>query len=122
MKTTWPRGGLPSVGPLLALLLGGIASAPAREKKIKPSGYTDKGKRGGEPGSNGLTLVPNGRPVLRQHGERRVARRELDGKLTILADRDQGQRLNSPIDAAFKSSDDLCFTEPLYGLLEENDD
>ena len=41
---------------------------------LKPSGYTGKTPRGGEPGSNGLTLDPQGRLVLCQHGDRRVAR------------------------------------------------
>ena len=43
---------------------------------LTPSGYTGSEPRGGETGSNGLTLDPSGRLVLAQHGDRRVARLE----------------------------------------------
>src|SRR5208283_4780504 len=66
---------------------------------LKPSGYTGSKPRGGEPGSNGLILDNEGRLILCEHGDRRVARLEKDGKTkTTLADRYQGKRLNSPND------------------------
>ncbi|MBI4602037.1 MAG: SMP-30/gluconolactonase/LRE family protein [Planctomycetes bacterium] len=84
---------------------------------LKPSGYTGEAKRGGEPGSNGLAVDAEGRLVLCQHGDRRVARREKDGKtFTTLADRHDGKRLNSPNDLAYRSNGDLYFTDPPYGL------
>jgi len=89
---------------------------------LKPSGYTGKPERGGEPGSNGLVLDPSGRLVICQHGDRRVARREPDGTLTTLAGRYQGKRFNSPNDAVFKSNGDLYFTDPPYGLEKLNND
>jgi gluconolactonase len=89
---------------------------------MNPSGYTGTTPRGGEPGSNGLTLDPKGRLVLCQHGDRRVARREVDGTITTLADRYEGKRFNSPNDAVYKSNGDLYFTDPPYGLLKLNDD
>src|SRR5581483_2324066 len=46
-----------------------------------------------EPGSNGLLLDPQGRLVMMEHGDRRVARLESDGKQTVLADRYEGKRL-----------------------------
>jgi gluconolactonase len=89
---------------------------------LKPSGYTGEAKRGGEPGSNGLLLDAQGRLVLCQHGDRRMARLEKDGRFTALADRYQGKRLNSPNDAVFKSNGDLYFTDPPYGLAKGPDD
>ncbi|MBX6316350.1 MAG: SMP-30/gluconolactonase/LRE family protein [Isosphaeraceae bacterium] len=89
---------------------------------LKPSGYTGNVPRGGEPGSNGLLLDPQGRLILCQHGDRRVARLEEDGRFTTLADRYEGKRLNSPNDGVFKSNGDLYFTDPPYGLLKLNDD
>ena len=83
---------------------------------LKPSGYTGATPRGGEPGSNGLTLDPQGRLVLCQHGDRRVARLEKDGKQTALAERYEGKRFNSPNDAVFDSKGNLYFTDPPYGL------
>jgi gluconolactonase len=86
---------------------------------LKPAGYTGQAPRGGEPGSNGLALDPQGRLVLCQHGDRQVARLEKDGSFTVLVDRYQGKRLNSPNDLVFKSNGDLYFTDPPYGLVGE---
>jgi gluconolactonase len=83
---------------------------------LRPSGYTGEKKRGGELGSNGLLLDPEGRLVLCEHGDRRIARLEKDGKKTTLADRYDGKRLHSPNDGVFKSNGDLYFTDPPYGL------
>ena len=88
---------------------------------LQPSGYTGKEPRGGETGSNGLILDREGRLVLCQHGDRRVARMDapLDSpkpQFTPLAVRYQGKRFNSPNDAVFKSNGDLYFTDPAYGL------
>lgn len=83
---------------------------------LKPSGYTGAEPRGGESGSNGLLLDSAGRLVLCQHGDRRIARLERDGRFTTLADRYRGKRFNSPNDAVFKSNGDLYFTDPPYGL------
>jgi gluconolactonase len=85
---------------------------------LKPSGYTGSRTDLREPGSNGLLLDPEGRLVLMQHGDRRVARLEKDGKtFKVLADTYDGKRLNSPNDGAFRSNGDLYFTDPPYGLM-----
>jgi gluconolactonase len=84
---------------------------------LKPSGYTGTATDLREPGSNGLLLDPEGRLVLMEHGDRRVARLDQAGKRTTLADRYRSKRLNSPNDGAFKSNGDLYFTDPPYGLM-----
>ena len=89
---------------------------------LKPAGYTGGAPRGGESGSNGLLVDRQGRLVLCQHGDRRVARLEKNGKFTTLADRYKGKRLNSPNDGVFRSNGDLYFTDPPYGLEKLNDD
>ncbi len=89
---------------------------------LKPSGYTGSIPRAGEPGSNGLLLDRDGRLVLCQHGDRRVARLESDGKFTTLAGTYMGKRFNSPNDGVFKSNGDLYFTDPPYGLQGLNKD
>jgi gluconolactonase len=69
-----------------------------------------------EPGTNGLFLDPEGRLVMCEHGNRRVARLEKDGKTrTTLVDRYQGTLLNSPNDGCYRSNGDLYFTDPPYG-------
>lgn len=94
------------------------------ELYLKPSGYTQETPRGGEVGSNGLLLDQEGQLVLCQHGDRRIARMQASLNQpkpdfeTIVEDY-QGQKLNSPNDAVYKSNGDLYFTDPPYGL-EEN--
>ncbi|MBV8607704.1 MAG: SMP-30/gluconolactonase/LRE family protein, partial [Singulisphaera sp.] len=90
---------------------------------LNPSGFTGTEVIDSrEPGSNGLVFDPGGRLVLCQHGDRRVARLESDGRFTTLADRYQGKRFNSPNDAVFKSNGDLYFTDPPFGLRGLNED
>jgi gluconolactonase len=89
---------------------------------LKPSGYTGSTPRGGEPGSNGLIIDPQGRLVLCQHGDRRVARLEADGTFKTLVDNYQGKKLNSPNDAVYASDGSLYFTDPPYGLIGLNSD
>jgi gluconolactonase len=81
------------------------------------SGYagTDIG-RFSQPGSNGLTFDPQGRMTICQHGNRRVIRVEPHGNVTVLADRYDGRRLNSPNDLVYRSDGTLFFTDPPFGL------
>jgi gluconolactonase len=84
---------------------------------IDRSGYTGSAPfTGREPGSNGLTFDASGRLVIAQHGDRRIVRREHDGSFTVLADRFEGKRFNSPNDLVYRSNGDLFFTDPPYGL------
>ena len=76
----------------------------------------------GQPGSNGLTLDAQGRLTINQHGNRRVVRMEKNGQLTVLADRYEGKRLNSPNDLVYKSDGALYFTDPPFGLPKFFDD
>jgi len=94
---------------------------------LKPSGYTGSEPRGGEPGSNGLTLDREGRLVICQHGDRRIARMDAPTsnpapKFSTVADRFQGARFNSPNDLVFHSNGDLYFTDPPYGLIKQAED
>ena len=89
---------------------------------LKPSGYSGRASRGGEPGSNGLAADSEDRLVLCEHGDRRIGRIEKNGKHATVADRFSGKRFNSPNDLAFKSNGDLYFTDPPYGLEKSLDD
>ena len=74
-------------------------------ERVRASGYSGKEPFAGrEPGSNGLVFDPQGRLVTCQHGDRRIVRREPDGSVTVIADRYEGKRLNSPNDLVFKSN------------------
>jgi gluconolactonase len=87
------------------------------------SGYTgfDIG-RFAQPGSNGLTFDPEGRLTICQHGNRRVIRVEPHGNITVLADRYDGLRLNSPNDLVYRSDGALFFTDPPFGFPDGFDD
>jgi gluconolactonase len=75
-----------------------------------------------QPGSNGLTLDSAGRLTIDEHGRRRVTRLEKNGVITVLADRFEGKRLNSPNDLVYKSDGALYFTDPPFGLPNVFDD
>lgn len=74
--------------------------------------FTSSYPEGAQIGSNGLTLDPQGRVVAAEHGNRRISRIEKDGKITVLADRYEGKRLNSPNDLVSKRNGDVYFTDP----------
>ncbi|HEX6918621.1 MAG TPA: SMP-30/gluconolactonase/LRE family protein, partial [Actinomycetes bacterium] len=66
--------------------------------------------------ANGRTLDRQGRVVSCEQGHRRVTRTEHDGSTTVLADRWQGKRLNSPNDVVEHSDGSVWFTDPSYGI------
>jgi gluconolactonase len=69
--------------------------------------------------ANGHTVDRQGRLVSCEHGNRRVTRTEIDGRITVVADSYQGKRLNSPNDVVVKSDDSIWFTDPPYGILSD---
>jgi gluconolactonase len=71
----------------------------------KPSGF-----------ANGNTRDRQGRLITCEHGSRRVTRTEYDGALTVLIDRFDGKRLNSPNDVVVKRDDSIWFTDPTFGI------
>jgi len=66
--------------------------------------------------ANGHTVDRQGRLVSCEHGSRRVTRTEHDGSVTVLADRYQGKRFNSPNDVVVHSDGSVWFTDPSYGI------
>jgi len=66
--------------------------------------------------ANGGTLDGAGRLVTCEHGNRRVTRTEHDGSVTVIADRYQGKRFNSPNDVVVRSDGSIWFTDPSYGI------
>ena len=66
--------------------------------------------------TNGNSVDRDGRLVSCEHGTRRVTRTEHDGSITVLADRFEGKRFNSPNDVVVKSDGSIWFTDPAYGI------
>jgi gluconolactonase len=95
--------------------------AKGAEVYLKPSGYTDSTKRGGFLGSNGLYLSNEGKLLLCQHGDRRIAMMNATlnsptAIFTTVASKYDGKRLNSPNDLFLSKNGDLYFTDPSYGF------
>ena len=92
---------------------------------LQPSGYQGSAPYGGrEPGSNGTTLDSLGRLTVAGHAQRDIYRFESlnpESTQTVLADRYQSLRLNSPNDLVYRSDGSLYFTDPPYGLRKQND-
>jgi gluconolactonase len=70
-----------------------------------PSGY-----------SNGNTFDFEGREISCEHGGRRVVRYEHTGAVTVIADKYQGKRFNSPNDIVVHPDGGIWFTDPPYGI------
>ena len=100
--------------------------AKGKEVYLKPSGYTDSTKRGGFMGSNGLFLSNDGKLLICQHGDRRVAMMDAPltapkAKFITVAGEYDGKRINSPNDLFLTKDGDLYFTDPSYGFERERD-
>jgi gluconolactonase len=65
---------------------------------------------------NGNTLDRQGRLVSCEQGNRRVVRTEPDGAITVIADRYDGKRFNSPNDVVVRSDGSVWFSDPTYGI------
>lgn len=70
-----------------------------------PSGY-----------SNGNTFDYEGRQLSCEHGGRRVVRYEPSGAVTVIAEKFEGKRLNSPNDIVVHPDGGIWFTDPVYGI------
>jgi gluconolactonase len=66
--------------------------------------------------ANGHARDRQGRLISCSHRDRCITRTEFDGSVTMLADRYQSKRLNSPNDVVVKSDGSIWFTDPHYGI------
>ncbi len=72
-----------------------------------------------EAASNGLLLDPQRRLVVCESGRRRVTRTETTGVITVLADRYEGTRFNTPNDLTMDSKGRIYFSDPRYGARDD---
>jgi gluconolactonase len=90
---------------------------------LNPGGFDGGGAaEGAYIGPNGMAAGPDNSVILCQHGNRRIVRVAPDLKLTVMADRFQGKRLNSPNDLVYAADGSLYFTDPPFGLPKQDDD
>ena len=95
--------------------------AKGKEVYLQPGGYTDTAKRGGFMGPNGMVLSNDGKLLICQHGDRRIAMMDAplnapQTKYVTVAGQYDGKRLNSPNDLFLTKNGDLYFTDPSYGF------
>jgi gluconolactonase len=95
--------------------------AKGREVYLKPSGYTGAETRGGFLGSNALLLSKDGRLLICQHGDRRIASMQAplnapQPNFATVVGEYNGKKLNSPNDFFLTARGDMYFTDPSYGL------
>src|SRR5579872_6766408 len=118
LEKLWSEGSFtegPAYGPARCIYFSDIGNRimrydPASGKTTeyrKPSGR-----------ANGLDFDPEGRLVAcegaNSGGNRGVTRTEKDGSITVLADRWQGKRFNSPNDLTVDRTGRVFFTDPRY--------
>lgn len=80
--------------------------------RMGPDGKTSVFKHNA---SNGLLFDQEDRLVACESGMRRVTRTEKDGSITVLADRFERKRFNTPNDLCMDSKGRIYFTDPRYG-------
>ncbi|MBD0277751.1 MAG: SMP-30/gluconolactonase/LRE family protein [Flavisolibacter sp.] len=95
--------------------------AKGKEVYLKPAGYTSTEPRGGFMGPNALSLDRDGKLLICQHGDRRIAK--MDAPLNApkpsfvtVAGEHNGKKLNSPNDLFVTAGGDIYFTDPSYGF------
>lgn len=83
-----------------------------------------EGGREGLTGPNGLTLDSKGNLLICEHGNRRISRLALPkgSERKVVVDNYEGKKLNSPNDLTYKSDGWLYFTDPPYGLAQQDED
>lgn len=87
-------------------------------KFLEHNGYTGRLPYSEEPGSNGMTVDKQGRLIICDHGDRRIAVMPLRGKggKRTLTDNYTGKRYNSPNDVVAHTNGSVYFSDPPYGL------
>jgi gluconolactonase len=90
---------------------------------LRPGGYAGHDAPPGSfIGPNGMIAASDGAVLLCQHGYRRIVRIAKDRSISVLVDRFEGKRLNSPNDLVYRSDGSLYFTDPPYGLIKQDED
>ncbi|MBL6670016.1 MAG: SMP-30/gluconolactonase/LRE family protein [Flavobacteriaceae bacterium] len=93
---------------------------------LSPSGMTNHAPHSTDEGANGLTLDNEGNLILCQHGNRAVSKLKNWSfdvpEYEILVDHFEEKWLNSPNDLAINQADEIFFTDPPYGLKDQDKD
>lgn len=110
-------------GPLWtgdALLFSDIANSRIVRWRSLPEGPEVTTARHPSNLSNGLTFDARRRLIACEGATRRLTRLESDGTVTVLADRFEGRRLNSPNDVVVGGDGAIYFSDPFWGGMFRN--
>jgi gluconolactonase len=114
--TLWAEG--PAWNGVGRYLLWSDIPSNEQLRWIEEDGHVSRRFRYPSGNSNGNTFDYQGRQIACEHGNRRVARYEYDGSITVLADSFNGKEFNAPNDAVVHPNDGgIWFTDPGYGSL-----
>lgn len=110
-------------GPVWAPALGGLVFSDVRRNRmmlIREGGRAEVFREPSD-NANGNAVDGEGRLITCEHRTSRVVRRETDGALTVLAERYDGGRLNSPNDVVVARDGAVWFSDPTFGIEQEKE-
>ena len=87
--------------------------------RMSPAGGTPEIIREPSGGTNGMTLDLQGRLLMCEGDNRRIARMEADGTINVVADRWDGKRFHRPNDIVCRSDGSIYITNPSGRVPEE---
>jgi gluconolactonase len=103
-------------GPAWHPKLGVLTSGNGHTYQLDPDGKSKIWRK--KSGTNGLLFDPKGRLLACESDDRRITRTDADGKVTVLTDKFEGKRYNSPNDITIDSKGRIYFSDPRYGSRE----
>jgi gluconolactonase len=107
------EGGAGGEGPAWYPKLGVLSSGNGHIYQLTREGKSRIWRN--DAGTNGLHFDRKGRLVACESEARRISRTDTDGKISILTDRFEGKRYNTPNDLTIDSSGRIYFSDPRYG-------
>jgi gluconolactonase len=110
---TLAGGGAGGEGPAWHPELGLLTSGNGHIYQLDLSGKSKIFRKGA--GTNGLLFDHKGRLLACEPDLRRVTRTELGGKITVLTEKFNGKRYNTPNDITVDSQGRIYFSDPRYG-------
>lgn len=110
-------------GPVWSPADGGLVFSDVRADRLMclRAGQPAEVLRDPSGNANGNALDRQGRLLTCEHRGRALVRREADGRRTVLADRHEGRRLNSPNDVAVSRDGTVWFTDPVFGITQPDE-
>lgn len=107
------EGGAGGEGPVWHPQLGVLWSGRGHIMRLDRSGKSTIYRKNA--GTNGLIYDARGRLIACESVARRITRTEPDGTITVLTDRYQGKRYNTPNDLTIDGKGRIYFSDPRYG-------